>query len=144
MSIELDIQNVSKMRNVPKEDLFKNWILATLKDQCIESEITLRVVDSLEMIQLNFRYRGKKQPTNVLAFSLEAHPLIGDVVICAPVVMAEAHSQKKEPIAHWAHLTIHGILHLLGYDHIEPLDATRMEEMEIKILNNLGFSNPYE
>lgn len=144
MPIELDFQNVSQDRDIPGEHCFQDWVLTALKGQCGEAEITLRIVDPIEMTQLNFRYRGQNKPTNVLSFPLEEVPLVGDIVICASVVAAEAQAQKKEIKAHWAHLTIHGVLHLLGYDHIEPAEAEYMEALEIRMLKDLGFSNPYE
>ncbi len=108
-------------------------------------EITIRVVDRTEMAALNHRYRGKIGPTNVLSFPFEAPPglpldILGDVVICAPLVLAQAASQGKPPMAHWAHLVIHGTLHLCGYDHQQPQEAEQMESLEQNILTELGIA----
>jgi probable rRNA maturation factor len=110
--------------------------------------VTLRVVGREEGAGLNLRYRGKSGATNVLAFPLEAPPGLpggglGDVVICAPVVAEEAAQQGKAPAAHWAHLVIHGILHLLGHDHQTEAQAARMEAAEVEVLARLGFGDPY-
>ncbi|MCP5150869.1 MAG: rRNA maturation RNase YbeY [Ectothiorhodospiraceae bacterium] len=111
-------------------------------------EMTVRVVDEVEGAELNETYRRKSGPTNVLAFPFEAPPgasvrLLGDVVICAPVVAREAEEQGKEPRAHWAHMVVHGTLHLLGYDHRRAAQAARMESREREILTTLGFPDPY-
>ncbi|HLV78202.1 MAG TPA: rRNA maturation RNase YbeY, partial [Marinobacter sp.] len=95
------------------------------------------------------QYRGKDKPTNVLSFPFEAPagitmPLAGDLVICAPVVALEAQQQRKQPVAHWAHMVVHGMLHLQGYDHIEDDDAEAMEALEVRLLSELGFANPYQ
>ena len=113
-----------------------------------EYELTIRVVDEEESQSLNSQYRGKDNPTNVLSFPFEAPAeieldLLGDLVICAPVVGKEATEQSKEEIAHWAHMVIHGTLHLQGYDHIEDEEAEAMEALEVKILSALGFPDPY-
>lgn len=144
VNIDLDFQNISQSQDIPELSLFNVWILAALKDRCKQAEIAVRIVDPLEMQQLNARFRGQNKPTNVLAFPLETVPLVGDIVICASVVADEAQRQKKEIKAHWAHLTVHGVLHLLGYDHLEPAQAELMEGLEVKILKDLNFSNPYE
>ena len=114
-----------------------------------EGEICVRVVDETESRALNRRYREKDKPTNVLSFPFEAPPgvdldLIGDLVICAPVVQREALEQGKSPDAHWAHMTVHGVLHLLGHDHIEDDQAEQMEALERTILAALNFPDPYE
>ena len=116
-----------------------------------QAEVCIRVVDSDESRQLNHSYRDKDKPTNVLSFPFTVpdnipidSTLLGDLIICAPLVAEEAMQQGKESIAHWAHLVIHGILHLLGYDHIEDNDAKIMETIEIELLEQLGYPNPYE
>jgi probable rRNA maturation factor len=111
-------------------------------------EVSVRIVDTAEMTTLNQSWRGKAGATNVLSFpaNLPAElpvALLGDIVICAPVVAAEAAQQHKAPDAHWAHMTIHGTLHLLGYDHIKEDEATLMEALESAILNELNYPCPY-
>ncbi len=142
--IEIDIQNVSEIVDIPEFTCFQDWVLSALAKQCDEAEVTVRIVDVPEMTALNTQFRGQNKPTNVLAFPLETAPLVGDVVICAPVVVLEAKVQKKSLKAHWAHLTIHGILHLLGYDHMTSVEAEQMEGLEIDLLKKLGFPNPYK
>lgn len=114
-----------------------------------DQEITVRVVDEDESQQLNHEYRGKNKPTNVLSFPFEAPPgiemnLLGDLVICAGVVEAEAQQQNKPLDHHWAHMIIHGTLHLLGYDHIEDDQAEEMEGLEISLLGKLSIDDPYQ
>ena len=112
-------------------------------------ELTVRIVNEAESSTLNQTYRAKQGPTNVLAFPYQpeipelADTLLGDVVICAPVVLREAQQQSKPVNAHWAHLVVHGVLHLLGYDHQQPQQTQIMERLEINILNDLGYPNPY-
>jgi probable rRNA maturation factor len=111
-------------------------------------ELSLRIVDDEEMRELNGRYRGKDGPTNVLSFSAELPdavdlPLLGDIVICAPVVRSEAQAQGKLPAAHWDHMLIHGILHLLGFDHETDGEAAEMEALETQALQGLGWPCPY-
>jgi probable rRNA maturation factor len=150
VNVHVDIQTASE-EPVPDEDDIRHWVAATLNGRTAlkQVEISVRLVDSEEMAALNHRYRGKTGPTNVLSFpaglppDLEL-PLLGDLVICAPVVRSEAAHQGKDPAAHWAHMAVHGTLHLLGYDHIEAQDAASMEAMEIAILAQLDYANPYE
>lgn len=112
-----------------------------------EGELTLRIVGRAESQALNAQYRGKSSPTNVLSFpyemEIEALPLLGDIVICAPLVLSEARAQGKTARAHWAHLVIHGCLHVLGYDHVQEAEAIVMETRERELLSKLGFANPY-
>ncbi len=113
-----------------------------------DSEISLRIVDSDEMQALNARYRGKDKPTNVLSFPAELPegvtvPLLGDIAICAAVVEREAKEQQKELKAHWDHMLVHGVLHLLGYDHEDDDEAAEMEALETRVLADLGWPNPY-
>lgn len=136
-----------KVMPVPAK--LKNWAKAALTSHD-PMEITLRIVDLTEMTDLNSRYRHKQGPTNVLSFPYDEEPLekskrryLGDIVICADVVNNEAQDQHKTAEAHWAHMVVHGSLHLLGYDHVNEADAVKMEEKEVQILNTLGFANPY-
>ena len=149
MNLQVDIQCASA-EPVPDEDDIRSWIAATLEDTArTDAEISVRLVDRNEMARLNHDYRGKVGATNVLSFPAELpaelrQPLLGDIVICAPVVREEAAEQGKDPAAHWAHLTGHGTLHLLGYDHVEEIDAASMEALETAILAQLDYANPYE
>ena len=149
MNLTVDIQNASG-EPVPDEDDLRGWIAATLSHQQREAdtEISLRLVDAREMSKLNLEYRNKQGPTNVLSFPADLPPelglpLLGDIVICAPVVRAEAAAQHKSPDAHWAHMAVHGTLHLLGYDHIEEDQANAMEALESAILADLDYPCPY-
>ncbi|MED5467427.1 MAG: rRNA maturation RNase YbeY, partial [Pseudomonadota bacterium] len=130
------------------EALFEAWAEAAWQDEN-PTEVTIRIVDNDESRELNNQYRDKDKPTNVLSFPFEAPagitvPLAGDLVICAPVVEQEAREQSKDAVAHWAHMVVHGMLHLQGYDHIEDNEAEVMEALEIRLLAQLGFANPYE
>ncbi|MDH4273814.1 MAG: rRNA maturation RNase YbeY [Gammaproteobacteria bacterium] len=134
--------------HVPGPATFSHWARTALREHADAAELTVRVVDAAEMVQLNQDYRGKDGTTNVLSFPIEDLPdpelaLLGDVVICADVVAAEAAAQRKPVEAHWAHMTVHGVLHLLGYDHINDDDARLMEAREVKILTSLGYTDPY-
>ena len=148
MNLQLDIQCASA-EPVPEEDDIRNWILAALAGhRSGDTEISLRLVDLPEMTTLNQRYRGKSGPTNVLSFPSDLPPelglpLLGDIVICASVVHEEARTQGKALAAHWAHMTVHGTLHLLGYDHIEEDEARTMEALETDILSTLNYPCPY-
>ena len=145
----VDIQNASG-EPVPDEDDLRGWIAATLArlQHQADTEISLRLVDAGEMSRLNRQYRHKDGPTNVLSFPAELPPelglpLLGDIVICAPVVRAEAAAQHKSLAAHWAHMAVHGTLHLLGHDHIEEDQAIAMEALESAILAGLDYPCPY-
>lgn len=145
--INVELQNASASADVPVEDDLRRWAAAAVKRAA--AEIVIRVVDEDESAELNGHYRYKSGPTNVLSFPFEAPPgvetdILGDLVICAPVVEREAREQCKTPAAHWAHMVVHGVLHLQGYDHIEEEEAQRMEAEEIALLRGLGFANPYE
>jgi probable rRNA maturation factor len=149
MTLELDLQIALEMPGLPAEADFRRWTEAALTGAGYpkDTELTIRVVNEAEITALNETYRHKQGPTNVLSFPFEAPPgvesaLLGDVVICAPVVLREAVNQEKSVEAHWAHLTIHGVLHLLGYDHDEA-QAEIMESLEIRILSDLGYADPY-
>ena len=147
-SIDLDLQVATDFKGLPGEAEFEKWSLAALEKVDKHFELTIRIVDAAEIQELNTTYRGKDKPTNVLSFPFEAPEhieldLLGDLIICAQVVQNEANEQNKDEKAHWAHMTIHGVLHLLGYDHIEDIEADEMEGLEIKILHELGYANPY-
>jgi probable rRNA maturation factor len=123
------------------------WVGTAIGRRAAGSELGVRVVGSAESRRLNVRYRGKDKPTNVLSFPPASLPdgsrLLGDLVICAQVVRSEAREQRKSLEAHWAHLVVHGALHLVGYDHEREAEAKRMERREVAVLRRLGFSNPY-
>lgn len=147
--IELDLQIATSAAALPSKAQFRLWVEKALEGRRDEAELTIRIVDDEESAELNETYRGKQGPTNVLSFPFEAPPgvelpLLGDIVICAPKVAREAEEQGKPQEAHWAHLTLHGCLHLLGYDHIEPEEAEEMEALETELLAALGYANPYQ
>lgn len=148
MDLELDIDNVSSVNTVPPAAAFEQWIRAALAGEREQAEVSLRIVDADEITALNRQYRGKDYATNVLSFPADLPaelglPLLGDIVICAGVVEREAIEQNKPAAAHWAHMIVHGTLHLLGYDHIDDDEAEVMETREIDILQTLDFPNPY-
>ena len=145
----LDLQQACESDvGLPPESDFQRWLEAVLPQFQEESEVTIRLVDEAESQQLNHTYRGKEKPTNVLSFPFEAPPcielpLLGDLIICRQVVEREAVEQEKSLEAHWAHMVIHGSLHLLGYDHIEDDEAEEMEGIETEIMLALGYPDPY-
>ena len=147
---EIDVQ-IACVDKVPvSTEQLTSWIGMTLDEHQSNGELTLRLVDTQEILELNSTYRKQNKPTNVLAFpssipdTIELdHPFLGDVVVCPAVLQSEAMEQKVPLEAHWAHIVIHGVLHLLGYDHIEEDDAIVMQKMEIKLLGKLKFANPY-
>ncbi len=146
--LELDLQLAEAHGETPPRESFEAWAAAALADRPA-TELTVRVVGLEESRTLNRTYRGKDKPTNVLSFPAELPegielPLIGDIVICAPLVSEEAAGQGKAPLDHWAHLTIHGVLHLLGYDHQDDGEAEEMESLEIRLLASLGIADPYQ
>lgn len=153
-TLDLVVQNDGNIADVPAEAQFLRWAQAAIDgadvefDQDEPYELTIRIVDAAESQQLNRDYRGKDYPTNVLSFPFEAPPevdvaILGDLAICADVVKKEAQEQRKDVVAHWAHMVIHGTLHLLGYDHIEDDEADQMEALEIKLLAGFGITDPY-
>ena len=141
MKFSLAVQYVTDAKIIPTRPQFRRWVKSALKN---EAEITLRIVDESEGMALNHQFRGKASATNVLTFVYdELASLSGDIVLCAPIVEQEACNQHKDLLAHYAHLTVHGVLHLQGYDHEEDNDAKIMEQLETEIVTKLGFSNPY-
>lgn len=146
----LDIQIATESTDYPSEEQFQQWLDAALAGFEEDAEVVIRLVDEAESAELNQQYRHKPGPTNILSFPFEAPEgmeldldLLGDLVICVPVIAKEAVEQNKQTLHHWAHITVHGVLHLLGYDHIEVQDAEQMEALEIEILNKLNIANPY-
>jgi probable rRNA maturation factor len=147
----VNIQLVCSENNIPTLKQFRTWLKAALHSQAKKiqhAEVNIRIVDENESANLNKMYRHKIGPTNILAFSYNPPPetqidLLGDLVVCAPIVLKEAKDQHKNIEAHWTHLIIHGCLHLLGYDHVQTQEADIMEALEIQILQKLGLDNPY-
>jgi probable rRNA maturation factor len=163
VKLKLCLQRASTAGGLPAKTDLKRWALAALaglkgasnqpaRNKVVDQKValSLRLVDAAESADLNQRYRGKAGPTNVLSFPFEPPPgargrkYLGDLAICAPVVVREAVEQGKDLDAHWAHLVVHGVLHLLGYDHLEEPKAQVMEALETRILGDLGFPPPYE
>lgn len=148
LRLRLCIQRVSRARNLPSDAQLRRFARAALADVVGQCELTLRIVDTTEGAALNAAYRHKSGPTNVLSFPFQPLPgqvskSLGDIVICAPVVTREALAQGKPLLAHWAHLVVHGVLHLRGFDHMSAVDAERMEALETAILGRLGYADPY-
>ena len=147
MIIDLQIA-CEQETGLPTAEEIEQWATAAVQPQSDEVEMTVRIVDEAESHALNLNYRGKDRPTNVLSFPFECPdevelPLLGDLVICRQVVEREAQEQDKPLMAHWAHMVVHGSLHLLGYDHIEDDEAEEMESLETQIMTGLDFADPY-
>jgi probable rRNA maturation factor len=153
MTLSVEMQRRVKTWAPSRADIAA-WASSALGRKAAGGELGVRVVGPTESRRLNARYRGRDKPTNVLSFPAAAFPVgqkgpagperpLGDLVICPDVLRAEAREQHKTLRAHWAHLVVHGALHLIGYDHMVPADASRMERREISVLRRLGFSNPY-
>lgn len=138
--LALSVQYAIKDDDLPTRPQVRKWVKAALER---DAEITVRFVDTEEGQALNHDYRRKNYATNVLSFVYADAPVTGDLVICAPVVMREANEQKKTPQAHYAHLVIHGVLHLQGYDHEKARDAKVMEARETELITRLGYTDPY-
>ncbi len=148
---KIDVQNPEDYSDIPNIFIINRWAKQTLSGYRDKGEITIRFVSKDESKKLNYSFRQKNKPTNVLSFPMKMPegvdleiPLIGDLVICRDIVVKEAKEQNKPLEAHFAHMIIHGILHLLGFDHIKAKDAKVMEPIEINLLEQLGFNNPYE
>lgn len=149
MNLQLEVQCVVEDDGIPGAMQFQSWAEAALSGRRDQAELVVRIVDREESRQLNREYRSKDKPTNVLSFPFEApavveSDLLGDLVICAPLVTEEALAQDKPLQAHWAHLLVHGVLHLLGFDHINEQEADVMEGLEVEVLESLGFPDPYQ
>lgn len=159
MSVHMDIQFADDLSDVveepPSSSLMQGWAEAAWQGANeTEAVLSLRIVSAEESQQLNADFRGKNKPTNVLSFPMQIETdfedismpelLLGDLAICAEVVVSEAKQQKKTAAAHWAHMVVHGMLHLQGFDHIEDSEAEEMELLESKILQQLGFADPYQ
>ena len=152
MPTELEVQRATKSASVPNDDQFQLWVDAALAGKSIQFALSIRIVDEPEAQRFNRDYRNKDYATNVLSFPVELPEglpeeirqcQLGDLLICAAVVAREAKEQRRPEINHWAHLTIHGILHLLGYDHEKAGEAGVMESLETEILAKLSISDPY-
>jgi probable rRNA maturation factor len=146
--LHLDVTYSARRPWVPAAPELRLWALAALAGRSESFALDVHVVGSVRSRRLNARYRGKDWPTNVLSFagagaSPEGRMHLGELVICAPIVGREARAQGKTHAQHWAHMTVHGVLHLLGFDHEHAAEARKMAEVEIQILDRLGFSNPY-
>jgi probable rRNA maturation factor len=144
----LELQVATTVPELPPEADFRRWAEAALEDEP-RRDLVIRIVDEEESRELNCRYRGKDRPTNVLSFPFEAPPGVesdhlGDLVICAPVVAREAAEQGKPLEHHWAHMVVHGVLHLRGYDHLQPEEAEAMEARERRVLARFGIPDPYQ
>jgi len=145
---QVDVQYGLPRAGLPTAADVRRWAAAALAGGPVQAELTVRIVDEEEGAKLNQTYRHQQGPTNVLSFPFEApsyidSPLVGDLVICAPVVAREAREQGKAADAHWAHMVVHGTLHLLGYDHQDEAPAREMEALEREILARLGYPDPY-
>jgi len=154
--LDLELQWGIEEQSIPTLEQCQKWVHASLQEpRSFEPvEMTIRIVDEEESQTLNFDYRNKNKPTNVLSFEFEQPPglvdlgeelpYLGDLVICANVVKQEAEAQNKPLEMHWAHMVVHGTLHLQGYDHIDDVEAEEMEALEVEIMQNLGYGNPYK
>lgn len=148
MSLQLEVQRASQLTDLPGDEQLNHWATAAVSDTDLAQDLVIRIVDEEESADLNGRYRDKQYATNVLSFPSDipeeiGEPALGDLVVCAPVVRHEAVEQGKSEAAHWAHMVVHGVLHLRGYDHIEDAEAEKMEALETAILSRLGFADPY-
>ncbi len=143
LKLSLAVQYASTAQHLPTRPQLRRWVKAALQQN---AQVTLRIVDEAEGRELNQGYRGKNYPTNVLTFVYDDLPdagLSGDIVLCAPVVEREALEQRKDLAAHYAHLVIHGVLHMQGYEHEEEQEASEMEHLETAIMAKLGYADPY-
>jgi len=151
---EIDVQYaIEKSSSLPSEAQISTWVNSALSRHETDGGLTVRITDEAEITELNRDYRNQDKPTNVLSFPMDLSvelseeigiSMLGDIIICAPVVEREAAEQNKPLQSHWAHMVIHGTLHLLGYDHIEDEEAEEMESLEIEIMHGLGYKDPYQ
>lgn len=153
MRLEFEVQRATTALSIPGDDQFQLWIEAALADKAGEFTLAIRIVDEMEAQRFNREYRNRDYATNVLSFPAELpaglpaeirQAELGDLLLCAPLVSREATEQGRPETDHWAHLTIHGVLHLLGYDHVQVDEAVIMESLETEILAKLGISDPYQ
>lgn len=149
-NIKINLQIATKNKSIPQKKDFTNWLAAATKiapPPKNKNEINIRLIDEKESAMLNKNYRNIDKPTNILSFTYQPDinddDLLGDLAICTPIVEQEAKQQQKSPSAHWAHIVIHGYLHLLGFEHQNAEEAKKMEQLEIEILCKLGYPNPY-
>jgi|TARA_R110002096_G_scaffold110035_15_gene240565 probable rRNA maturation factor len=150
----VEIQIVSTSQSLPSQEQFNQWVDLAIEPARQGADVVIRIVDKVESAELNQTYREKEGATNVLSFPFEmpdgipaealTGDILGDLVICDAIVEQQAKQQEKPRMSHWAHMVIHGCLHLQGYDHVEPEQAVVMENLEIKLLNSIGIDNPYE
>lgn len=152
VSLEVSVEYALPRKGIPSAQSFRRWVGAALNGRIKDADLAIRIVDAPEGQHLNAHYRGKDYATNVLSFPAERppglpksarFPLLGDLVLCAPVIAREAEAQGKSLSAHYAHMTVHGSLHLLGWDHENDADALAMEQLEREILAGLGLNDPY-
>ena len=151
MTIDVEIsisENIQAGDDVPEQELLQRWAIAAYLSD-IPAVVSMLLTDIDEMQQLNKQYRDKDQPTNVLSFPMQLPVetdviLLGDIALCVPVIKQEAEQQSRSEMSHWAHMVVHGMLHLQGYDHVNSDEAEEMEQLEIKILRQLGFADPYK
>ncbi|HID82141.1 MAG TPA: rRNA maturation RNase YbeY [Chromatiales bacterium] len=148
MGLELELQLACESQEIPDVATFQHWLNVCFMD-ANDATVLVRIVDETESAELNQQFRDKVGPTNVLSFPFETPPEIpddhlGDLVICAPLIAAEAKEQGKRAADHWAHMLVHGVLHLQGYDHLIETEAKEMEALEIHLLSGLGIANPYK
>jgi probable rRNA maturation factor len=146
--LELDVSYAARRPWTPRRAQFAAWAAAALRRPARRTVLSIRIVGASRSRSLNARYRGRDVPTNVLSFagaglSPDGRRFLGELVICAPVIAREALRQGKSPASHWAHITVHGVLHLQGYDHEDAVCARKMAKLEVQILDRLGFSSPY-
>jgi probable rRNA maturation factor len=149
VQLDLSVSYALPRKGLPGPASFRKWVEAALEKRVRRADLALRIVGEREGRALNRHYRGKDYATNVLSFPAELPegvklPVLGDILMCAPVIAREAHAQGKEVHAHYAHMTVHGVLHLLGWDHENPREADAMEALERQILDSLGFADPYD